>query len=331
MTSRRKVLEAAISLAAVAALPGSTWGQTPQVQVMTDEDIDRLLPTISNWGRWGPDDQLGTLNLITTEMRLAAIRSVSSGRVVSLARERGVADSSGIRRATYQNFHYTDPQPDEAGTIDQIGMIYHGYVVTHLDALCHLFTPEGREGMYNGYPVSLVTDAGAAKLGVEVMGRNGIVGRGVLLDIAGLKGSPLAVGSIITVDDLEAAEQRQGLHVGQGDILFVRNGQGARNSYELGTGLHLACLPWLHARGVAALGHDGDGDVHPPQPGLVRWTEPVHMIAIPYLGMPLICASDLEELSEACAKEGRWSFFLTVAPWRFRGATSSPVNPLAMF
>jgi len=79
------------------------------------------------------------------------------------------------------------------------------------------------------------------------------------------------------------------------------------------------------------LGHDGDGDVHPPQPGLRRWTEPVHMIGIPYLGMPLICAADLEAVAVACAEEGRWHFFLTVAPWRFKGATSSPVNPIAMF
>ena len=144
-------------------------------------------------------------------MRLEAIRSVRSGRVVSLARERPVADDFGIRKATYRNMHYTDPQPDEAGTIDEIGMIYHGYVVTHLDALCHLYTPEGRDGMYNGYPVSLVTDQGAGKLGVEVMGVHGIVGRGVLLDIAALKGGPLPLGSTISAADLEAAEARQGV------------------------------------------------------------------------------------------------------------------------
>ena len=194
--------------------------------VASDADIDAMLPAISNWGRWGPDDQLGTLNFITPELRLAAIRSVRTGRTVSLARERPVTDATGIRKLTYRNKHYTDPQPDEAGTIDEVGMIYHGYVVTHLDALCHLFTPEGRDGMYNGYPVSLVTDAGAAKLGVEVMGATGIVGRGVLLDIAALKGGPLALGSIITRADLEAAEARQGVTVGEGDIVFVRNGRG---------------------------------------------------------------------------------------------------------
>ena len=330
LASRRAVLAATAALAA-AAMPRFASAAEWTGPVASDADIDRMLPAISNWGRWGPDDQLGTLNFITPEMRLAAIRSVRTGRTVSLARERAVADATGIRQLTYRNQHYTDPQPDEAGTIDEIGMIYHGYVVTHLDALCHLFTPEGRDGMYNGYPVSLVTDAGAAKLGVEVMGATGILGRGVLFDIAALKGGPLALGSIITRADLEAAEARQGVTVGEGDILFVRNGRGPENSYHLSTGLHPDCLPWLHARRVALLSHDGDGDVHPTQPGLARWSEPVHMIAIPYLGMPLLCAADLEAVSAACAEEKRWSFFVTVAPWRFKGATSSPVNPLAIF
>jgi kynurenine formamidase len=204
-------------------------------------------------------------------------------------------------------------------------------VVTHLDALCHLFTPEGREGMYNGFPIELVTEQGAEKLGVEVMGATGIVGRGVLLDVAALNGAPLPLGSVIMPADLEAAEAAGGVTVGEGDLVFVRNGQGARNAFERSTGLHASCLPWLHARNVALLSSDGDSDVHPPVPGFARWSEPVHMIAIPYMGMPLICAADLEAISAACAEERRWSFLVTVAPWRFKGATSSPVNPLAIF
>ena len=329
MTTRRGLLEGAAAAAWV--LGRARQAQSQTTMIATDADIDRLLPELSNWGRWGPDDQLGTLNFITPAMRIAAAQTVRTGRTVSLAHERPVDDPTGIRKFSYRNFHYTDRQPDEAGTIDEIGMIYHGYVVTHLDALCHIFTPEGSDGMYNGYSVDLVTDAGATKLGVEQMGVHGVVGRGVLLDIAALKGAPLPIGSIIRRADLEAAETRQQVTVGTGDILFIRNGGGAQNGYELGSGLHPDCLPWLYTRQIAALGHDGDGDVHPPQPGLVRWTEPVHMVLIPYLGMPLICGSDLEAISTACAEERRWSFFLSFAPWRFRGATSSPVNPLAMF
>lgn len=330
MATRRGVIGGALTTVGIAALGGAAAAQVAG-PLASDADIDRMLPEISNWGRWGPDDQLGTLNFITTEMRLAALRSVTSGRVVSLAHERAVADPTGVRKFVYNNFHYTDPRPDEAGTIDEIGAIYHGYTITHLDALCHVFTPEGREGMYNGYPIDLVTDAGAAKLGVEVMGVTGIVGRGVLLDVAAVRGGPLPLGSVIRPGDLDAAEAAQGVSVGEGDILFIRNGQGARNSYALGTGLHPECLRWLHARRVALLSSDSDSDVHPPLPEFALWTEPAHMIAIPYMGMPLICGADLEALSAACAEEGRWSFFLSVAPWRFKGATSSPVNPLAMF
>lgn len=328
MPSRRSLLILAASATAAAVAPRSAGAEAP---IETDADLDRVIPSISNWGRWGPDDQLGTLNFLTPAMRRAAAAGVRTGRVVSLAHERPVGEADGIRRLTYRNLHYTDPPPEEAGTIDEIGMIFHGFSVTHLDALCHLFTPEGAQGMYNGLPISLVTDRGAAALGVERMGAEGIVGRGVLLDVAGLRGGALPLGSTITVADLEAAEARAGVTVGEGDVLFVRNGRPGQGSVALGTGLHPAALPWLHARRVAALGHDGDGDVHPARPGLARWTEPVHMIAIPYLGMPLICACDLEALSAACAEEGRWHFLVTLAPWRFAGATSAPVNPLALF
>jgi kynurenine formamidase len=334
MTSRRNLIGAVLAplLAPLGAIVPKARAQAIAAgPVERDDDVDRILSSLSNWGRWGADDQRGTLNFLTPEMRLEALRSVRSGRVVPLAREWPVADARGLRRHTYQMMRYTDPQPDEAGSIDEIGMIYHGYVVTHLDALCHLFTPEGREGMYNGFPIEAVTERGAEKLGVEVMGATGIVGRGVLLDVAALKGGPLPLGSVIMPADLEAAEARQGVEVGEGDLVFVRNGQGARNSFERSTGLHASCLPWLHARRVALLSGDGDNDVHPALPGFARWSEPVHMIAIPYMGMPLLCAADLEALSAACAEEGRWEFLAVVAPWRLKGATSSPVNPLAIF
>jgi kynurenine formamidase len=330
MATRRELVAGALAAAALQGLNGSARAQDGPA-LTGDSDIDRILPALRNWGRWGAEDQLGTLNFITPEMRRAAAQSVRSGRVVSLAHERGVADPTGVRRHSYEMIRYTDPRPEESGCIDVVGFLCHGFTITHLDALCHIFTPEGREGMYNGFPIEAVTPEGAERLGVEVMGAAGIVGRGVLLDIAALQGAPLPLGSTIRPADLEAAEAAQGVTVGEGDILFIRNGQGARNSFALGTGLHADCLPWLHARRVALLGSDSDSDVHPPAPGFGLWTEPVHMIAIPYMGLPLICGAELEALSTACAEEGRWTFFLSVAPWRFKGATSSPVNPLAMF
>jgi kynurenine formamidase len=210
-------------------------------------------------------------------------------------------------------------------------MTCHGFGVTHVDALCHIFTPEGRDGMYNGYPIEDVTPSGARRLGIEHTAAHGIVGRGVLLDVAAVHGGPLPLGSAFTPEDLEAAERLHGVRVGEGDILFVRNGQGTANTYRHGTGLHAASLPWLKSRRIAVLSSDSDSDAHPPIPGFARWTEPIHMVGIPYLGLTLLDQAELDPLAAACAEERRWTFFITAAPRRFRGATGGAVNPLAMF
>ena len=335
MPSRRQFLGAALSGATSAALSlpacsTSAPANSNMAPLDNDADLERLLPALSNWGRWGPEDQLGTLNYITPAMRLSAARLIRSGHVIPLAREMPVAGAEGVRKQTYEMNRYVDPQPGESGSMDTIGMNYHGFSITHIDALCHFFTPEGKQGMYNGFSIDAVTPHGAEKLGVEVMGATGIVGRGVLLDIAALKGRSLEAGTAIFPADLDAAERRQQVQLGEGDILFVRSGS-QRSGLQRGTGLHASCLPWLHQRRVALLGSDSDNDVHPAAPGFARWSEPVHMVALPYFGMPLLDNAELDALGARCAQENRWAFFVSIAPWRFKGATSSPVNPLAMF
>jgi kynurenine formamidase len=291
-------------------------------RVENDAGIERLLPELTNWGRWGKADQLGTLNYITPGHRRKAAALVRTGRAVALAREVSVTRTEGIRRGTYEMMR------DEGGSRDFIGMIFHGFAQTHLDALCHAFTPEGK--MYNGFSATDVTPQGANNLGVEKMAAQGITGRGVLLDIAALKGAALAPGTPILIADLEAAERGQKARVGTGDILFVRTGAGVRNTRERRAGLHPECLTWLHKRQVALLGGDGDNDVAPLR-GFERFASAMHGVAIPYMGLPLLDNAELDALSRVCSEEKRWEFLLTVAPWRFQGATSSPVNPIALF
>ena len=136
--------------------------------------------------------------------------------------------------------------------------------------------------MYNGYPIDAVMPKGALKLGIEHVGKTGIVGRGVLLDVAGIRGGPLPLGSTIRPADLEAAEKQHALRVEEGDIVFIRNGGGMSNTHKPGTGLHASCLPWLRERGVSVLSSDSDSDVHPPPANLLRWVKPIHMVGIPY-------------------------------------------------
>jgi len=333
VASRRDILQGVAALVAGAtATSGASDARAGTAhEIDDDQSMERAIPTLSNWGRWGPDDQLGTLNFITDKTRLAAAGLIRSGRVVPIGREFSVKTPE-LRDFSYTMRRYEDePLPEESGCIDVVGMTCHGFAVTHVDALCHLFTPQGKQGMYNGYPIENVTKDGTLKLGIEQVGARGIVGRGVLLDVAEVHGGPLPLGTPIMPSDLDAAAKLHGIEVGEGDIVFVRNGAGAANTYRHASGLHASCLPWLHEHSVAVLSSDSDSDVHPSVAGFKRWVEPVHMVGIPYMGLTLIDHAELDGLSRACAEEKRWTFFVSVAPWRFKGATGSAVNPLAMF
>jgi kynurenine formamidase len=330
--SRRRALEVGAALLAGAALASTPPVADADVAEPIEHDaaLEAALPGLSNWGRWGIDDQLGTLNFITPAIRAAAAGLIRSGRVVAIGREFDV-DTPELRNFSYEVRSYLDPLPEESGSLDVVGLTCHGFAVTHVDALCHIFTPEGRHGMYNGYSTDNVRPTGSLKLGIEHVGAQGIVGRGVLLDVAGVRGGPLPLGTPFTPDDLEAAERQHGVLVGEGDIVFVRNGAGPANTYRHGTGLHASCLRWLKERRVAVIGNDSDGDVHPPLAGFQAWTEPLHMVGMPYLGLTLLDQAELDDLAATCAQEARWAFFVTAAPWRLRGATGSVVNPLAIF
>ena len=297
---------------------------------MTHHDVDALRTRLSNWGRWGPEDQLGTLNHLRPEHRVAAAASVRSGRTVCCARP--LPTEPAPENPVPVSHHMIGTHTEGYGA-DWIGVASHGYATSHLDALCHIFW-EGRT--YNGHPTEVVTAHGAEQLGIHHL-RHGIVGRGVLLDIPAVRGiDALEPGTPIFVDDLEAAEQSTGVTVGDGDVLLVRTGRwvwqrahGSWDPRESLAGLHASCLPWLHERGVAVLGGDGVSDCHPSHIEGVRL--PIHTVGIVAMGLHLLDNLDLDDLAEACSAEGRHAFLVTVAPLVLHGGTASPVNPVAVF
>jgi kynurenine formamidase len=297
---------------------------------MAAADVVALHTGLSNWGRWGPDDQLGALNLITPEVTAAATATVRSGRTVSCARplntEPGPDNPVPVA-------HHMIGTATEGWGADYFALAPHGFATSHIDALCHIFY-DGK--LFNGYDTGTVTAHGATRLGIHHL-HNGIVTRGVLLDIPTVRGvDALEPGEPIFPDDLESAEERAGLQVRAGDALLVRTGRWTwRNAHgpwdfaSRAAGLDAACLSWLRSRDVATLGSDGVSDVLPSRVDGVGM--PIHEIAIVALGLHLMDNLELDALAAACAAEGRWEFLFVVAPLVLRRGTASPVNPLAVF
>lgn len=293
-------------------------------------DLDRWKKEQSNWGRWGKDDQIGALNLITAAKRKQAAALVRDGVSVSLA-------ADALTEKAVDN-----PQPYEhtmqgIGS-DRIGVSYHGTSHTHLDALAHV-SYDGQ--MYNGYTPQKETverDRGHARNSIHNV-KNGIFTRGILIDIPRLKGVPyLEPGTPIYVRDLEAWEKQAGIKVSAGDALFVRTGRWARRK-ALGpwdtsrngkrAGLHESVIPWLKQRDVALLGSDIPSSMAPAS--VPDFPGGIHDFALVSLGVHLFDNADLEAVAEAAAARKRWEFLLTAAPLPIRGGTGSPINPIATF
>jgi kynurenine formamidase len=306
---------------------------------VTRIEFDQLFDEVCNWGKWGADDQLGTLNYITGEHIRAAAGLVRSGRSVSLAIPLNkVAGPDNPRPA----FHYmvqaydtkTDMEPNFA--MDYLACEFHGDCHTHVDALCHI-AYKGK--LYNGRPTDLVTSKGSSSMDITAYSR-GIIGRGVLLDIPGLRGVKwLEPGEAVTAEEIEAAEKREGVRLGEGDIFIFRTGHHRRR-LELGpwnngydgegkAGLHCNAIPLLHQRKVAAFLPDGDGETVPSNVEGVAY--PIHALQICAMGMAASDSLQFEELVEVCDEQRRWEFLVVGAPLRVPNATGSLWNPLAIF
>jgi kynurenine formamidase len=303
------------------------------------EDFRELGKRLSNWGRWGAEDERGTLNLITPERLVAAGALIRKGAVFDLGipfDDQGpqpggprinpvhLMSQTGDTQVFPGGFRYAD---------DYIFMPLQG--ASQWDALAHVYY-DGQ--LYNGYPASDVTVVGAFHDTIDRIAK-GVAGRGVLLDIARLRGVDwLDQGDVITPDDLEGAIAAQGgVEVGTGDIILFRTGwrrmflerQSAQEFMAGEPGLGQDCCAWLHEREVAAVCSDNWAiEVLPGEDPEVVLN--VHMVLIRDMGMTLGEILDFEELAADCAADGVWEFFFCAPPLKVTRGVGSPINPLAI-
>ena len=314
---------------------------------MSEDALRTLALQVRNWGRWGPDDELGTLNYITPDTIAAACRLATTGKVFAL----GIPlQREGPQSGTRQRFNpihamFRDGGDRPRTPADVAEMQGYGgsddwivmplQSVTQWDSLAHLFY-DGK--MWNGYSADLVTSTGAAKNSIDKT-RDKLVGRGVLLDVARHKGvRALEPGYAITVADLEATAAAAGVDVRRGDLLLIRTGHMSRyldrgnwRHFDLDPfpGVSVYAAPWLHARQIAAVASDNYAvEVRPSEiPG---FRNPFHVCAIPNMGLTLGEIFHLEDLAADCAADGRYEFLLVAPPLPVTRGVGTPINPYAI-
>jgi kynurenine formamidase len=306
-----------------------TWVSAAEFGAIFDE--------VCTWGRWGADDDRGALHNLTPEGIAAAAGLVRTGVTVSLSQPLKTEARVDVPEPADHHMTMLTDEDIGSGTVrfakDYVGLDYHNPGHSHIDALCHA-AYEG--SIYGGTPSDSITRDGAQAATIELL-EDGLVGRGVLLDIPRLRGVPwLEPGDHVFREDLEAAERAQGVTVGAGDVLLVGTGH-ARRLAQVGpwdtdqgrAGLHPTAVRFLADRGVAALGSDGNNDTAPSTTEGVAF--PIHVLALNAMGVHLLDYLQLEDLLTTCERTGRWEFLFVAAPLRITGGTGSPLNPLAVF
>lgn len=299
-------------------------------------EFRELFESVSTWGRWGQDDQRGALNYLTADRVRAAAKLIRAGETISLSLP--LDTSANVDNPAPVDHHMTElgHDPAVAGPLsfakDYIGADYHNPSHSHIDAFCHVAV----DGLlYNGRPSSSVTSDGAAMDAIDVL-KDGLVGRGVLLDVPRLRGVEwLEPGEHVHTADLEAAERDEGVAVEEGDVLLVRTGH-ARRRLERGpwdsdaarAGLHPTVATFLAERRVSALGSDGNNDTAPSTTESIDF--PIHALTLNAIGIHLLDYLWLDDLAAACERAERWEFMLAAAPLRLLGGTGSPLNPIAI-
>lgn len=327
-----------------------------ETHAWTDEELVALFDRVNNAGRWGSDDELGTLNYITAEKRRNAAALVREGRVLSLALplvpEPPPSGPSDLEHEVrYYRADPADPLRTPGNAGDHLALELHQHRMTHLDAVSHIVSHEGK--VYNDVRFEdVAADEGVSRGSIYAQ-RNGIFSRGVLLDIpAALRIDWLDGAHAISVEELEAAERHGGVEVSRGDVLVIRAGVEPRDN-ELGRS---ALVPgpgpdavlWFHEREIAVYAGDAPerltevgarilGLLPPPGPGEAAaradtsFPVVLHQIGIPAMGLVLLDYCRVEELAAACRELDRYEFLFVAAPLALPGGTGSPVNPLAAF
>src|ERR1700730_11295167 len=305
---------------------------------------------VRNWGRWGEDDQIGTLNFITDEVVRAAAECIRTGRRFSLAYPLKL---DGLQTGAIPG------RVNPLRTMAAIIACYSGYpttfctsddvvvmglqAATHWDGLGHA-SYSGK--IYGGRDAGVITEQGATVCGIEQI--RSLTGPGVLLDIARVKDvDVLGPGYAITGQDLSDAAARQKVKIRSGDIILVRTGKmalaraGDLAAY-LGAsdpeahlprapGIGLSCAPWFHAHETAAVATDNiTFEVLPWDPEVPGAVLPMHCLHLVEMGLTQGQNFDLEELAADCAVDGQCDFFLEASPQPFVGGLGSPVNPVAI-
>ena len=321
-------------------IPPHPSTQEPR-HLVTDAQMKKWEKELSNWGRWGKDDQRGALNLITPAKTKAAIQLVKEGISVSLHRfpdlEKQV-DSWSFGETKHWMTNVNPQTGAVTSAIDAVAFGTHDGTNPHMDALCHYAIQSGRgepPRIFNGYLQNL-DQKGCKDLAIDRMGP-GYVTRGILIDMPLLKGVQwLEARTPLYIEDLEAWEKFAGIKIGSGDAVFLRTGRYARrakdgpwNAARETAGLHASVLPWLKSRDISVMGGDSVPDVQPS--GVEGWGRPIHDILLPVMGTPLVDNGYYEDLAREAARLKRWEFMVSWSLMRIPGGTATPFTALATF
>jgi kynurenine formamidase len=325
-------------------------------------DFRRMADKVRNWGRWGDDDEIGTLNLITEDKIAEAAALARRGRVFALGADFGSSGPQGAFKFRNNPVHVMTVDGGDADTLVQYGpewlrnavaadvsaffadnpfrfnddmIVMPLQAASQWDALSHVYY---EDKLYNGFPAASVTSFGAYHCGIDKVDAKGITSRGVLLDVVRHRGEDVfcTPGKPITPDELDAVAQSQGVQVRPGDIVVVHTGWWTRfcstgDGAEPGSGLHWTCAQWLHDHDVAAVASD-NLMVEDPDPanGVEGTFLPMHMLCLRDMGLMLGEYWNLTALSADCAADGVYEFQLIAPPLSVVGAVGSPVNPIAI-